>query len=367
MTIAFLSHLDLNLYLFRLPVMRRLVQLGHTVYAVCPEGEYFNRFEKLGIRAVSYPIERDSLNPLRELGTILKIRAILKELDPDIVHSFMHKPNIYGAFGAPKHCIQTVTGAGSFFLDETLHSRLVRSVISGLYRFSGRFVDRVIFQNADDLKLFTGKRIVDPDRARLVRSSGIDVRRFVPSDRPEHLLKESGIDETKPVVLMIARVLRDKGVLEYIEAAERLKERANFLYVGDYDRGNKSSLRPEWGAVRALGFRENVAEWIALSDLVVLPSYREGVPRTLLEAAAMGKAIVTTDVPGCREVVRQGENGLLVPARDAEALSEAVASLLDDPEARRRMGKRSREIAVEEFAVDHVVEQYLKIYAEVLQ
>jgi N,N'-diacetylbacillosaminyl-diphospho-undecaprenol alpha-1,3-N-acetylgalactosaminyltransferase len=166
---------------------------------------------------------------------------------------------------------------------------------------------------------------------------------------------------------MIARVIRDKGVLEYIEAARRLERKATFLYIGEEDRGNPKALRPEWGPVRHLGFRSDVAEWIALSDLVVLPSYREGVPRTLLEAAAMGKALVATDVPGCREVVRPGENGRLVPARDAAALADAVEELLENPAMRMQMGRRSREIAVEEFDVRKVVEAYLEIYREVLQ
>ena len=368
MKIAFLGHLDLNLYRFRLPVMRELLRRGHRVYAVSPPGEHADRFTEEGIEVVHYPILRQSLNPFKELRTLRALAGVLRGLDPEIVHSFTHKPNIYGALCAPRHRIQTVTGLGSFFVDGGTKSLLVRRLIETLYRWTARKSDRVIFQNSDDMRYFLERGIVKEERARLVRSSGIDTEHFRPMEPPKALRRIAGIDgEAKPVVLMIARVIQDKGVREYLEAARRLKDRAHFLYIGESDPGNKGAFHPDWGVVKHLGFRENVQEWIALSDLVVLPSYREGVPRTLLEAAAMGKALVATDVPGCREVVRPGSNGLLVPPRDAEALAEAMGELLADDAKRERLENESRRIAVEEFDVRRVVEAYLSIYEELVQ
>ena len=368
MEIAFLSHLDLNLYRFRLPVMKELLRRGHRVYAVCPKGDYSERFAEEGIETVDYPLVRGSLNPFRELYTLYILRKILKNLDPDIVHAFTHKPNIYGALSAPRYSVQTVTGLGSFFIDEGKKSLLVRKLIENLYRWTARKSDRVVFQNSDDMRYFLERGIVKEKQARLVRSSGIDTEHFRPMEAPKALRRIAGIDgESKPVVLMIARVIRDKGVREYLEAARRLKDRAHFLYIGESDPGNKGAFHPDWGVVKPLGFRENVREWIALSDLVVLPSYREGVPRTLLEAAAMGKALVATDVPGCREVVHPDRNGLLVPAEDSAALAEAIGELLADETKRESFGEESRRIAVGEFDVRRVVEAYLSIYEELVQ
>jgi len=368
MKIAFLSHLDLNLYRFRLPVMKELLRRGHQVYAVCPKGDYFDHFAEEGIEAVDYPLLRGSLNPFRELYTLYALREVLKNLDPDILHAFTHKPNIYGALCAPGHSVQTVTGLGSFFVGAGWKTLLVRSIIETLYGWTGSRSDRIIFQNSDDMELFLNRGIVQPERARLVRGSGIDTEIYRPMPPQEHLRKMAGIDkDSKPVVVMIARVIRDKGVREYLEAAQRLKDRAHFLYIGETDSGNKGAFNPDWGVVRHLGFQENVREWIALSDLVVLPSYREGVPRTLLEAAAMGKALVATDVPGCREIVRHEVNGLLAPARDASALAWGVEELLADREKREKFGKMSRRIAVEEFDIRRVVEAYLSIYEELVK
>ncbi len=367
MKIVFLSHLDLNLYLFRRPVMEELLRRGHDVYAVVPPGSYREALEEIGVHVTHYALDRGSLNPLRELAAIRDLRKVLHHIDPDIVHAFTHKPNLYAAFAAPRRSIRTVTGLGSFFTDRSFRAAIVRGVITALYRIGSPLSAGTIFQNRDDLELFVGKKIVSARQARLVLGSGVDTEEFGPRGPSEEWKKGLGIDPNKPAVLMIARVIREKGVREYIEAASRLADRAEFLYLGEIDRGNPNAMDPDWGPVRHLGFHEDVQNWIAASDLVVLPSYREGLPRTLLEAASMGKALVATDVPGCREIVRQDENGLLVPAGDSRALAEAIRRLLADPELRETFGRASRRIAVEEFDISRVVERYIEIYEETLQ
>jgi len=367
MKIGFLSHLDLNLYLFRLPVMKELVKRGHRVYAITPKGEVSNKFSKYGIEVVDYQINRASLNPLSELNTIKDLRKKVENLNLDILHSFTHKPNIYGSFTGVENFIQTVTGLGSFFIYDDFKSKVVRQIILTGYKFSSKKAKKVIFQNSDDLKLFVDLGIVKKEKAILVKSSGIDTDEWRMERGDGRRKKGEGRINKKPVILMIARVIRDKGVEEYIKASEILKSKAEFLYVGNIDKGNKNAFNPKWKNVKYLGFRSDVKELIKKADIIVLPSYREGVPRTLLEAASMGKPIVTTNAPGCREVVEDGINGFLVPVKDYKSLAKKIEVLIDNPALREEFGKNSRVKAVKEFDIKAVVDKYLKVYEEVLK
>lgn len=366
MKIAFLSHLDMNLYLFRLPIMKELVKRGHKVYALCPRGEVFDKFREFGIEAIDYKIERSSLNPLNEIKTIFEIKRVVKYIKPDILHTFMHKPNIYGNLTGASNRINTITGLGSFFVHNGFKSKFIQLIILNLYKLSSKNSKRVIFQNSDDMKFFIEKKIIPQKKAALVKSSGIDTDNFKPMPKSKKLLKELNIDEKKPIVLMIARVIKDKGVKEYIEAASRLKKKALFLYVGDVDRGNKNAFLPDWKNVRYLGFKRDIKELISICDIFVLPSYREGVPRTLLEASSMAKPIVTTNAVGCREVVEDGVNGFLVPVKDSLSLAKKIEELIEKKDLRERFGKAAREKAKKDFDVNIVVDRYLQIYSEVL-
>jgi len=365
MKIVFLSHLDLNLYLFRLPIMKELVKLNHKVYAVVPKGEYFEKFKDFGIVPVEYNITRNSLNPFNEINTIKDIRKIINQINPDILHTFMHKPNIYGNLSGAKNIINTVTGLGSFFVHDDAKSRMVRYAIENLYRITTKFSKKVIFQNSDDMDYFIKKGIIKEGKTLLIKSSGVDTYYFKSEPKDEELIRELKIDKSKPIVLMIARVIKDKGVLEFIEAAEALKNSANFLYAGEIDYGNKNALKPDWKNVKYLGFRKNIKSVISMADIVVLPSYREGTPRTLLEAGAMEKPLVTTDVPGCRDVVKDGYNGFLVPARDIKKLAEKLKILINNADLKEQFGKNSREFVKSEFDVGNVVAKYIKVYEEV--
>ena len=355
MKIAFLSHLDLNLYLFRLPIMKELIKNGYEVFAVCPRGEVFDKFADFGIKAVEYEIDRVSLNIFKELKTIQNIKKVINEINPDILHTFMHKPNIYGNLIRYKCTINTITGLGSFFIHNDIKSKIIRNIIILGYKFTTKHTKKIIFQNSDDLKLFS--KFLPKEKLVLIKSSGIDTDEFRPVEKPQN---------KKPVVLMIARVIKDKGVEEYIKAADLLKNRAEFWYVGDIDKGNKNSFNPKWGNVKYLGFRRDIKELISKCDIFVLPSYREGVPRTLLEAASMAKPIVATNAPGCKEVVENGKNGFLVPVKDYKSLAEKIEILIKDKNLREKFGRYSRIKAVNEFDIKKVVKAYLKIYDEVL-
>jgi N,N'-diacetylbacillosaminyl-diphospho-undecaprenol alpha-1,3-N-acetylgalactosaminyltransferase len=361
--IAFLSHLDLNLYLFRLPIMIELVKHGHTVYAICPRGDKFDEFKKHGIVALDYKIERKSLNPLKELRTIRNIYRTIKPLKLDILQNFTAKPNIYGSIAGHLAkvplIVNAVTGLGSFYISKTKKTVIVRNVMEKLYKESNKKADFVIFQNSDDMKYFIDKNLVSKEKAVLIKSSGIDTKVFAPSNKIPHTDQEI-------VVLMVARAIWHKGIAEYYEAAEILKdEKIKFVLIGDTDEGNVSCADKVFlnsGNVTWLGHRDDIKDQIELCDIFVLPSYREGVPRTLLEAASLAKPIVTTDTVGCREVVDEGTNGFLVPLRDAKTLASRIKQLALDKDLRETMGKNGRIKALNEFDVDIVVKKYLDIY-----
>ncbi|WP_419233761.1 N,N'-diacetylbacillosaminyl-diphospho-undecaprenol alpha-1,3-N-acetylgalactosaminyltransferase [Aliarcobacter cryaerophilus] len=365
--IAFLSHLDLNLYLFRLPIMKALVQKGYTVYAICPRGEKFDEFAKHGIKALEYKIQRQSLNPLKEISTIKNIYKLIKPLNLDILQNFTAKPNIYGSIAGHLAkiplIVNAVTGLGSFYIEENKKVKFIRKIMNSLYKETNKKANYCIFQNNDDMNYFIDKKLVLKEKAILIKSSGIDTQVFKPIEK-EKVAYTNKKEST--VVLMIARAIWHKGIKEYYEAAKILKnENIEFIFIGDTDDGNISCASENFlknGNVKWLGHRNDIKDQIASCDIFVLPSYREGVPRTLLEASSMGKPIVTTNSVGCKEVVDDGINGFLVPIKDSKNLAEKIKNLANNYELRENMGKASREKALNEFDVKVIVEQYLRLY-----
>lgn len=365
--IAFLSHLDLNLYLFRLPIMIALVKQGYKVYAICPRGAKFDLFKEHGIEAIDYKIQRQSLNPFKELKTIRNIYHVIKPLNLDILQNFTVKPNIYGSIAGHLAkvplVVNAVTGLGSFYISDSKKAKAVKVVIERLYKESNKKSDFCIFQNSDDMKYFCEKKLVAEEKAVLIKSSGIDTSKFKSCSESKTFNKAGAI-----TVLMIARAIWHKGIKEYYEAAKLLEnENINFILIGDTDEGNFSCASKEFlnnGNVTWLGHRDDIKEQIESCDIFVLPSYREGVPRTLLEAASMEKPIVTTDTVGCREVVDDGYNGFLIPVKDHDTLAQKILQLRDDENLRKTMGENGRIKAIKEFDVNVVVKKYLELYDE---
>ena len=365
--VAFLSHLDFNLYLFRLPIMIALVEKGYKVYAICPRGEKFDEFCKYGIEALEYKIKRQSLNPLKEISTIKNIYKLIKPLNLDILQNFTAKPNIYGSIAGHLAkiplIVNAVTGLGSFYIEENKKAKFIRKIMNSLYKEANKKANYCIFQNSDDMNYFIDKKLVLKEKAILIKSSGIDTQVFKPIEKEKvaYTNKKESI-----VVLMIARAIWHKGIKEYYEAAKILKnENIEFIFIGDTDDGNISCASKNFlknGNVKWLGHRNDIKDQIASCDIFVLPSYREGVPRTLLEASSMGKPIVTTNTVGCKEVVDDGINGFLVPIKDSKSLAERIKNLANNYELRENMGKASREKALNEFDVKVIVEQYLRLY-----
>jgi len=356
--IAFLSHLDLNLYLFRLPIM-----IGYKVYAICPRGDKFDKFEQYGVEAIEYKIERSSLNPLKEFITIKRIYNVIKPLNLDILQNFTAKPNIYGSIVGKIAKVplvgNAITGLGSFYLSDSFKSKFIRFIMERLYKIANSQVDFVIFQNSDDMNYFIRRGLVAKEKAILIKSSGIDTDKFAPNSKFK-------IQNSKLTILMIARAIWHKGIREFYTMADNLKNLdVEFILIGDTDNGNPSCADEDFlknGNVKWLGHRDDIKEQIAKCDIFVLPSYREGVPRTLLEASSMAKPIVTTDTVGCKEVVIDGYNGFLVPLKDTKILTEKVKELIFNKKLRETMGKNGRIITLKEFDVRIVVKKYVQIY-----
>lgn len=368
---VFLCHQDRHLYQFRLILMRALVARGWEVVALSPVGAYSGRFAAEGVRHVPYRVERSSLNPLRELLVIRELTAILRELRPDLLHTFALKPNIYGAFAASAagvaKRVATVSGLGSFYTGEG--SRTVfRRGLDALYAAAMRRVDRMVFENRDDLDELTRLGICRPGLGVIIAGAGVDLERFAPAP-PRY--------GGPVVVTMAARLIRDKGVGEYLSAARALKEKWGdgvvFQLAGEEDPGNPwatdldlLAAAVERGDVRRLGFVEDVPGLLRGTDIYALPSYREGTPVSVLEAMSAGLAVVTTDAVGCRETVVPEESGLRVPVRDAAALTAALDRLIGDAALRRRLGAAARLRAQTVFAAEKVVAAHLAVYAELL-
>ncbi len=365
MTIGFLSHLDLNLYAFRLPVMLELKRLGHTPIAIAPEGQFLDKIREAGVEVKPYEIERKSLNPLKELKAIQNIYHAIKPLKLDILHTFTAKPNIYGTLAGkaakvPK-IINLVEGLGSFYLEDDLKSRVVRKLIETLYAQIFKLSDGVMFVNSDDPEYMVSRGIVDAQKVFKIDGVGIDTDEWVS--------KNAQKDDGRVKIIMVGRAIRHKGVVEFYEAAKILKAKypnVHFVYVGGVDVGNHSALDEEYmhsnPAVEYLGERADIRELIDGADIFVLPSYREGLPRTVLEAMSLSKPVVASDVTGCRDCVVDEQNGYLVPSKDIVALSNAIEKLIIDSQKRVKFGQNGRKMAQELFDVKQIVKAHLRIY-----
>jgi glycosyltransferase involved in cell wall biosynthesis len=365
MKILLFANTDWYLYNFRLPLARCLREQGNEVVLMSPSGEYSSRLEQAGFHWIPFDFEVDGMNPMRELGVIISLVRLYRKEQPEIVHHFTVKCVLYGSLAARivgvRGIINAVTGLGYLFIGRGLKASLLRQIAIALYRIALHNT-QVIFQNPDDQEAFISLGLAGSQQCILIRSSGIDMQRFQVTPEPDGI----------PMVLLAGRMLWDKGVGEFIDAARILLQegvKARFVLVGGGYPGNPASISDDqlklWqseGGVEWWGWREDMADVYARSSVVCLPSYREGLPRSLAEAAACGRPLVATDVPGCREIVRGGENGLLVPVRNASALAAALRSLLSDPELRHRMGARSREIALASVSEEHVIGETLKVY-----
>jgi glycosyltransferase involved in cell wall biosynthesis len=363
------ANTDWYLYNFRLALAKELRAQGYEVVLLSPPGDFQRLLQENGFQWIPFPLSRQGVNPFRELQTLWRLMRIYRRVRPEIVHHFTIKPVIYGSLTAHilgiKGIINSVTGLGHLFIDPGFGTRILRALAKFLYRISLHRT-KVVFENPEDRSIFIENKFVQPEQSHLIPGTGVDVIRFQPVQRTNRI----------PIILFSSRLLATKGLQEFVEAAQLVQKKGlkgRFAIAGTPDPGNPASIQQEqidgWqraGHVEIWGWQDDMPATLAKADIFCLPSYREGVPSALLEACASGLPIVTTDVPGCRDVVTHGHNGLLVPPRDPQALAEAITTLLTEPTLRDAMGKSGRKLALEKFSLEKIIEQTLDVYREIL-
>lgn len=351
----------------RLPLACAAQKAGWRVSVAAAPSSFEGRVREAGFEVHTVRLLRNRGTIRAEWQGFRDLVRLYRRLRPTIVHHVTIKPVLYGSLAARVSrvhgVVNAVAGLGYIFMATSPAAAVLRlAVVNGLRIALSLRNSKVIFQNPDDRAAFVERGIIDGRRTLLVRGAGVDVERFRPTPEPDGV----------PIVLLAARLLRDKGVVDLVGASELLAERGvscRVVLCGTTDPGNPTSI-PEsqlerWreaGLVELWGQRWDIDRVMTESSIVVLPSYREGLPKVLLEAAASGRAIITYDVPGCREVVQDGINGLLVPPRDVNALANAIQSLVEDPELRRHMGREGRRMVLEHFTQEAVIEQTLLAY-----
>jgi len=369
--ILFLVNVDWFFLSHRLAIARAARDRGAEVWVAAASTGQEGQIIQEGFRFVSIPFRRSGKNIFHEIRSIREIARILLAVRPDLVHNVTIKPVLYASWisrflGKPA-VVNAISGLGYVFIASGVKARLLHGVVRRAYKaalFGGMV--RIIFQNPDDINSFVAEGMVEKDHTVLIRGSGVDVELYRPF--PE----QPGI----PIVMFASRMLKDKGAVELVDAARHLRDwnvPFRMVFVGDPDPDNPATVTESticsWvkeGIIEWWGHKSQMELVLPLAAVVVLPSYREGLPKVLLEAASAGRPIVATDVPGCREVVRDGWNGYLVPPRDHIRLAEVIRHLLETPELRARMGANGREMAVREFRIEKVVADTLSVYDELL-
>jgi glycosyltransferase involved in cell wall biosynthesis len=364
--ILFVSNTAWSLYNFRLGLMNALESQGFTISFCSSYDEYADRLKEKEFQYIKIDLDRKGLNPFKELTTIFSFYKIYKKEKPDLILHFTIKPNIYGGIAAKLNgidFIDVITGLGFAFT----HKGLLTKIVEFLYRISLRFSRKVIFLNEDDLNSFVNKKIVQKEKVKLILSEGVNIDYFSPI-----FCSRVKKERNKFVFLYLGRILKDKGVEVLVSAYKKVKQvypKTELWFLGPIDAGNPSTISQneikDWekdNLIKYLGTVLDVRSFICKADCVVLPSYyKEGVPRSLLEAASMEKPIITTDAVGCREVVDNDKNGFLVPIKDFKGLTKAMIKMLEIGSNKcQEMGKLGREKVMREFNEKDVIRKYLE-------
>ncbi|WP_351123780.1 glycosyltransferase family 4 protein [Shewanella sp. T24-MNA-CIBAN-0130] len=369
MKLLFIVNVDWFFISHRLPIALAAIKQGYEVHLACGITNRKAELETLGLVVHSLSISRSGTSLLKELKVIKEMNTIVEKVAPDAVHLVTIKGVVYGGlvtrFKKIKVRIASISGLGFVFIDKGFKALILRFLITKLYRIALNSSNtKVIFQNENDKAIFIKNNIIKPEQSLIIRGSGVDLEKY------KYLPEPSG----EKVIMFLARLLKDKGLVEFCEAAITLKKsgfKGRFVLVGDIDLYNPNSLNQQElnnyvnsGYIEHWGFSTNVAEIIAHSHVMVLPSYREGLPKSLIEAAACGRAVITTDVPGCRDAITPNLTGILIPVKSSEAIIYAIQTLCDNDDTRIIMGKKGRALAESCFDIADVIETHLKLYKE---
>lgn len=354
----------------RLPLAVTAHEMGYEIHVATPQATKETKEVSKHFIYHDIPLSRRGKNLFVELRSFSAIYQLLKRIKPDLVHLVTIKPVIYGTIAARLANLPTVVaavpGLGYAFIHDHWQARVLRYLIGHLYRFAFRHKNlKIIFQNEDDRSILKKVGALKKNQSYLIQGSGVDLHQYAYHPEPKF---------SPPVVIMASRLLRQKGICEYIEAVKRLKARgvqARFLLAGRLDPGNPTAINESelqrWvkaGVIEYLGYRQDIPFLFSQVNLIVLPSYGEGLPRVLVEAAACGRATITTDAPGCRAAIIPGKTGLLIKPKDSLALAEAIHSLLENPLLRNAMGASGRQLAVKEFNIKKIIQEHLHVYGD---
>jgi glycosyltransferase involved in cell wall biosynthesis len=353
-------------YNFRGDLVKKIIKAGYEVVITGPNRDNVEKVEELGARFVEIPMNKNGVNPLKDFAYMNALRKLFKEEKPDVILGYTSKPVIYasiaGKLAGVPHKVAMVTGAGYAFTAKTKKAKIIKLIMSILYRIGFICADTVIFQNTDDKEQFINEKLVRADKCKIVNGSGVNMEKFSFEPYPHQM-----------TFFMLSRVMYSKGIREYLEACEIVKAKypdVRCMLLGACE-GIQDSLSQEdldtyinKGIIEHFGETDTVADYYKQCSVYVLPSYREGTPRTVLEAMAMGRAVITTDAPGCRETVIDGETGFLVPIQNGQAVAEKMIEFIEHPELVVTMGRKSSEYCKNKFDVIKVNEdmcKYLKI------
>lgn len=370
--LLFVEHEINDFVLSRIHLAAQLDKLGFDVHLAVPDGSNLNLISGQKVTVHQYHLDRLSSQPFSELRCFASLFRLYRNLRPQLVHHFGLKPSLYGGIaarvtGVPA-MVNTLNGLGFLVSENSFKRNILKSLIkAGLKFSSSHHNQRVVLQNSDDYRRLLSEGVITLQNSILIKGSGVDILRFIRKPEP------AGV----PVVLMVSRMIWEKGVREFAAAARNLKRRgmhARFVLVGDAERAHPSAIPlsalNNWcatGNVEWLKWQGDMPTLMAGSNLVCLPSYYgEGIPRVLMEAAASGRAIITTDAAGCREVVRHNYNGLLIPARSHLDLEEAIIKMIENDSLRAEMGIRGREIAEREYAMEKIIRETIDVYRTLL-
>lgn len=357
----FLSH--------RLPIALAAKDTGFDVHIATAVGSDIERIKTLGFTHHEIPFNRKGQNPFYEFKTLVLLFLLFQRLKPDLAHLVTIKPVLYGGIAARlagvKSVVAAISGMGTIFIANSTKAKLRRALVLRFYKWALNHKDlKVILQNHADKDILLANQITTEKNTTIIRGSGVNLADYPATPEPK----------TQPVVVMASRLLKDKGVFEFAEAEKLLKSchiNVELRLIGDIDPGNQTSLSQAdldrlmaEKSIEFMGYRDDIAQQYAQAHIICLPSYREGLPKSLIEAASCGRAIVTTDTPGCRDAIIPNKTGILVPIKEAKPLAEALQKLIEDKDLRIAMGTAGRILAEKEFAIDKIIKQHLDIYSE---
>jgi len=384
---CYVGNTDWLLYTYKKGILKSLHQKGFHITCIGSDTGFWEKLKSLKMES-TIKLKRyvKRINPLKDLLLFYELYRIYKKTRPDIALHFTIKPVIYGPLAAKLAgvpvIINSIMGLGYIFTGDSWKKVILRSLVLGLYRLCGIASDYFFFENHKDRNYFLKHKIVSKRTSQVVFGSGVDVKFFstesIRSEKIQSLKQELYVTDDAIIVLMVTRMLYDKGVYELVKAGRMIQkttDKVKFILAGPLAPGNPSMIPLEtinnWvddGTIQYLGRRSDIRELMYLADIVVLPSYyREGLPSALMEAAAMGKPIITTNSIGCKEAVNHGENGFLVPIKDYKALQTAIERLSNDAKLRIAMGKKSRQRAIEDFDEKKVIEHTFNVYHDLLK